>query len=120
MTEETNDGAPIKPKAVPYNGNVPLDVPIETFFHAMKAIVIREAEGAFLEKCQTLTQEQQNLLTSPQLANLIKSFFEEKELYTFSTEALEIMTSPPHKRCWPRTTQGGDGPVVTNTDPKLD
>jgi hypothetical protein len=111
MAEETSDGAPIKPQAVLYNGSAPLDVPIDAFLHAMKAIVLREAEGAFLKKCQTLTLEQQNLLTSPQLVNLIKSFFEESELYTFSTEALEIMTSPPHKRCWPRTGQGGGGPT---------
>jgi len=104
MTDETPKGPLDAPKAVLYSGQVPLDVPIDTFLHAMKAILERGGEDAFLQKCKSLTPEQGMLLTSPELVNLIKSFFEEKTLYTYSTQAMEIMTSPPHKRCWPRNT----------------
>jgi hypothetical protein len=103
MTEETTKGPGSAPAAVLYQGKAPLDVPIESFLHAMKAILARDGgEEAFLQKCQALTREQGMLLTSPELVNTIKTVFEEQKLYTFSTEAMEIMTSPPHKRCWPR------------------
>lgn len=102
MTEKTPNGPVNAPKAVLYSGQAPLDVPIDSFLHAMKAILERGGEEAFLQKCESLTPEQGMLLTSPELVNLIKAFFEEQKLYTFSQQAMEIMTSPPHKRCWPR------------------
>lgn len=104
MTDETSKGPVEAPKAVLYSGQVPLDVPIDTFLHAIKVILERGGEDAFLQKCKSLSAQQGMLLTSPELVNLIKSFFEEQKLYSFSTQAMEIMTSPPHKRCWPRNT----------------
>jgi hypothetical protein len=102
MTDKENDGPRRAPAAVLYQGSNDLDVPVESWLHAMKAIVAKDQEDAFLQECSKLPREKLMLQTSPELANLLKSFFEEKQLYVFSIEAMEIMTSPPHKRCWPR------------------
>jgi hypothetical protein len=101
MTEKPEEPE-TAPRSVLYAGTAPLDVPIDSFLHAMKAILLSEGEEAFLARCKSLTPEQGMLLTSPELVNLIKIFFEDHKLFQFSTLAMEIMTSPPHKRCWPR------------------
>jgi hypothetical protein len=90
-----------KPQAVLYQGSEPLQVPIDTILHAMKAILLGRKEEEFLANCLPL-EDRGNLLVQPALANLVKTFIQENELFTLSPEALEIMTSPPHKRCWPR------------------
>jgi hypothetical protein len=94
-------------KAVLYQGTAPLDVPIESILHAMK-VILTTGETEFIAKCKALPQSQQSVLMEAGLANVIKSFIEEHKLYTLSTEAMEIMTSPPHKRCWPREAIQGE------------
>jgi hypothetical protein len=105
------DGNPgqVTMKAVLYQGNAPLEVPIESVLHAMK-VILTTGEAPFIERCKALPESQQTILMEAGLANAIKSFIEEHKLYALSTEAMEIMTSPPHKRCWPReATQGEPG-----------
>jgi hypothetical protein len=102
MADQGNDERMAAPAAVLYDGDQELDVPVESWLHAMKAIIAKDQEDAFLQQCGKLPPEQLMLLTSPELVNLMKSFIEDKKLFTFSIEAMEIMTSPPHKRCWPR------------------